>query len=281
MERRSTPWSARRRGDRRRLLARATLALLAVAAAACGVDEPPVAAPPVATPPVATPPARLAVAAAASLQELLESTAPAFERAHPGTTLVFSFAASSALSRQIEAAAGFDAFLSADAANVDRLGERIDRATRVEFLGNELVVVARAGLAPVPTRAADLASLPGRIAVAAESVPAGKYARAWLAKVGLLETLRPKLVDAEHVRAALAWVENATADAAIVYATDARVAKRATVAFRVAAADDPGIVYVAAAGSARPTLAADYVRFLRAAEFADAARGAGFRVPEP
>jgi molybdate transport system substrate-binding protein len=245
--------------------------------AASGCDR--AAAPP--EPAAAAPP--LVVAAAASLQELLEATAPDFERANPGRTLSFSFGASSTLSRQVEESAAFDAFLSADAANLDRLGPRIEHATRSEFLGNELVVVVRAGLSPRPATPADLARLPGRIALAAPAVPAGKYARAWLARLGQLAALQPKLVEAEHVRAALALVESGVADAAIVYATDARLARRAELAFAAALADDPGIVYVAAAVAGRPAakLAAAYVRFLRSPEFRAAARAAGFRVPEP
>ena len=224
----------------------------------------------------------LRIAAAASLKELLATADPLFEAQHPGVTIVASFGASSLLSRQVEAAAAFDVFLSADASNVDRLGDQIVAATRSEFLGNELVVVARDGLVPLPTDAASLAKSPGKLALAGEAVPAGKYARAWLAKTGQLETLRPKIVNGDDVRATLALVESGVADAAVVYVTDARVAKSARVAFTVPASEDPGVVYVAAVvASAKSPLAAEYVRWLRSGDFQQTAAKLGFKTGAP
>jgi molybdate transport system substrate-binding protein len=220
----------------------------------------------------------LRVAAAASLKELLATTNPLFSAAHGHVKIVDSLEASSTLSRQIEAAGGYDCFLSADAGNLDRLGARVVAATRAEFLRNELVVVARAGLSPLPTDAASLAGVAGRVALAGEAVPVGKYARAWLEKAGCLDALRSKIVNGDDVRAALGLVESGAADAAVVYETDALVAKSAKVAFRVPAREDPGVVYVAAAVTgAKSPLAAQYVAWLRSAEFQKRAVELGFK----
>ena len=222
-------------------------------------------------------PAELRVAAAASLKELLAAANPAFATAHGGVKITVSFEASSLLSRQIEAAAAFDCFLSADAGNVDRLAGRIVASTRADFLANEIVVVARTGLTPPPADAAGLAKLPGRLALASEAVPAGKYARAWLKRCGQLDLLQPKIVNGDDVRATLALVESGAADAAIVYATDARIAKSAQVAFRVPKSEDPGVVYVAAVvAGAKSPLAAEYVAWLRSPDFQQAAVKLGF-----
>lgn len=222
------------------------------------------------------PPAPLTIGAASSLKELCESTAAKFEATHSGTRLRFSFDASSTLSRQIEAGGAFECLLSADAADVDRLAANVDAASRVKFLSNRLVVVARPDLPTEITSAESLKELPGRLALGGEAVPVGKYARAWLTKKGLLDALQPKIVNADNVRAALALVEAGAADAAIVYATDAKVATKAKLAFEVPPADDPVPEYVAAAVAGASAPARDYVKWLLSAEFQEAAAKLGF-----
>ena len=230
----------------------------------------------------AVPAPELRIAAAASLKEPLLAANPAFEAKHPGVKFTISFEASSTLSRQVEAAAPYDCFLSADAANVDRLGDKVVAATRTEFLGNELVVCVRDGLAPMPASAADLVKLSGKFALAGEAVPVGKYARAWLTKAGQLDALKGKIVNAEDVRATLALVESGAADAAVVYATDARSAKSAKLAFAAPKDEAPPVVYVAAAVTAsKSPLAAEYVRWLRSADFQQAAEKFGFKTVTP
>jgi len=221
-------------------------------------------------------PAALTVGVASSLKELCESTAAKFEAAHAGTKLRFSFDASPTLSRQIEAGGALECLLSADAANVDRLAAKVDVASRVKFLANRLVVVARPDLPVKIAGPESLKDLPGKLALGGAAVPVGKYARAYLAKKGLLEALAPKIVDADNVRAALALVESGAADAAFVYATDARVATKAKLAYEVPPADDPGPEYVAAAVAGASAAAHDYVKWLTSAEFQEAAAKLGF-----
>jgi molybdate transport system substrate-binding protein len=226
--------------------------------------------------------APLSVAAAASLRELLERAAPLFERAHPGVRLQPSFEASSTLARQIAAGAAFDAFLSADAENVERVRERAQPNTITPFLSNRLALVGRPDLPAPPADPAGLRTLTGKIAVAGPAVPAGKYARTWMRARGLLDALEPRLVNADHVRAALALVEADAADFAFVYATDARVAKRARLLWTAPPAEDPGIVYVAAAlRESRHPHAAAFVRWLTEPAFQAEARPLGFSPPGP
>ncbi len=221
----------------------------------------------------------LTIAAASSLRELLEATAPAFETAHAGCHLTFSFDASSTLSRQIEVADGFAAFLSADRANIDRITSRLDATTITSFLSNTLVMVARADIPDPVVDPAKLSTSSGRIALALEAVPAGKYARKYLAKRGLLSRLSDRIVGGENVRSTLALVESGAADYGFVYRTDAAIAKQAKIVFVVSKDDDPGIEYVAACVQNAPTIAAEYVRWLRSDDFSKAATDRGFLPP--
>ncbi|TAH35109.1 MAG: molybdate ABC transporter substrate-binding protein [Planctomycetota bacterium] len=244
--------------------------LCAWALAACGRDRPAAAGAAV----------DLTVAAASSLRELLEQTAAAYQAAHPGTTLGFSFDASSALARQIESGAAFDAFLSADAENVERVRGSLQAGSIQPFLSNTLVMVARSGLADAVTSPGQLKGVKGKIALAAPAVPAGRYARAYLTKAQLLAELEPRFVNADNVRAALALVESGAADYAFVYATDARVARDARQVWQAPPEDDPGIVYVAAAVRGRHAEAAGkYVAWLNSPAFQQAAAALGFLPP--
>lgn len=142
----------------------------------------------------------------------------------------FSFAASSALARQIEQGAPADLFMSADEPWMDYLQQRglIVAATRTSPLGNALVLIAPAAGDARPlalAKGADLARLlgpTGRLAVGDPAhVPAGRYARAALEWLGAWPAVAPRLAPAENVRAALLLVERGEAPAGIVYATDA------------------------------------------------------------
>lgn len=171
------------------------------------------------------------VLAASSLQEAMTDAADAWARAgHPRPTV--SFAASSALARQIAAGAPADLFASADTAWMDDVARRglVVTGSRADFLGNRLVLVApRASRASVTLAPGDrsfvVALGRGRLAMAdPDAVPAGKYGRAALTRLRLWATVAPRVVRAENVRAALALVERGAAPLGIVYATDARAA---------------------------------------------------------
>lgn len=186
----------------------------------------------VGTPAVAGPPV---VLAAASLQESLSAAADAWARTgHPRP--VISFAASSALARQVEAGAPADLFVSADEEWMDYLAQRrlVAPGSRADFLTNRLVLVAPAAsplrLAVAPRMALGAALGPGRLALAdPDSVPAGRYAREALTRLGAWPQVAGKLARAENVRAALALVARGEAPLGVVYATDALAEPRVRV----------------------------------------------------
>jgi molybdate transport system substrate-binding protein len=105
------------------------------------------------------------------------------------------------------------------------------------------VVAADRG-APV-SRTKDLASdKVKRLALAeTKTVPAGIYAKAYLQKLGLWQSIESKVIPTESVRAALAAVESGNVDAGIVYKTDAAISRKVKVAFEVPGAEGPKISY--------------------------------------
>lgn len=170
------------------------------------------------------------VLAAASLQEALTAAAQHWAaKGHPKPVL--SFAASSALARQVEAGAPADLFISADEEWMAYLAQRrlVQPRTRTSFLTNSLVLVAPAAsrihlsIAPGFPLAAALGQ--GRLAMAnPAAVPAGKYGRQALSRLGVWPSVGRRIAAAENVRAALALVSRGEAPLGIVYATDARAA---------------------------------------------------------
>ena len=168
------------------------------------------------------------VLAAASLQESLTAAADRWTaRGHPRPVL--SFAASSALARQIEARAPADLFISADEDWMDYVAQRglVAPRTRVSFLANDIVLVApaqsRLHLAARPGFALGRALGSGRLAMAdPDTVPAGRYGKEALAGLGVWPQVSDRIARAENVRAALALVAHGAAPLGVVYATDAR-----------------------------------------------------------
>lgn len=224
-----------------------------------------------------SPDSTIRVGAAASLRDLLSAAKADFEATHSGPPLSLEFAASSAIARQIEAGARVDVFVSADRETMDRVAPMMDSRTIGPVLGNVLCMVVRPGLEAPPTDPRALAAFPGRIAVAGAAVPAGKHARALLRDLGILDTVAPKLVDADDVRAALALVEHGAADVGLVYATDGKSAKEATVAWTAADGEGPRVVYVVGAHRDASAAAVEFTQWLReSAEFRAIATKAGF-----
>jgi len=182
----------------------------------------------VAAPAFAAPPL---VLAAASLQESLNAAADAWAARHHERP-VLSFASSSALAKQIDAGAPADIFISADEPWMDDVARRglIKVGTRVSFLTNSLVLVAPAASArPVAIRPGfPLGRLlgDGKLAMGeVNSVPAGKYGKEALTKLGVWDAVASHVAGADNVRSALALVERGEAPYGIVYATDAYASK--------------------------------------------------------
>jgi molybdate transport system substrate-binding protein len=208
--------------------------------------------------------------AAASMKNAIDDIDAAFTKA-TGIKAVASLAASSALAKQIEQGAPADVFASADLDWMDYLEKKnlIKNDTRVNLLGNKLVLIAPkdSKLDNVKIEQGfDIAKLAGdgRIAVAdVRAVPAGKYAKAALEKLGSWAAAEGKLASAENVRAALALVGRGEAPLGIVYETDAKIEKNVKIVGYFPDSSYPPITYpVALTANAKPE-AAQYLNFLR------------------
>jgi molybdate transport system substrate-binding protein len=241
----------------RRHLVRFTLAAAVVIAA--GMLSPPLAQQP-----------SLTVFAAASMKNALDDVNAAFIK-RTGTKVVASYAATSALVRQIEQGAPADVFVSADIEWMDYglKHKLLNPGTRVNLLGNRLVLVApqdskigAVTLAP----GLDLATLVGNGRIVTgdvKAVPVGRYARAALQKLGIWPSVEKRMATVENVRVALTLVARGEAALGIVYETDAKVEPGVKVVGHFPPDSHPAIVYpVAATVGARPD-ASRYLDFLQ------------------
>ena len=193
--------------------------------------------------------APIIVSAAISLTDALQAIDGAY-RAAGGGPVRFNFAASNVLARQIVNGAPADVFISADQAQMDyaQNAGAIVVQSRRDLLGNRLVIVTPSGRSALVSGPRSLLDARvRRIAIGdPAAVPAGAYARAYLERAGLWESLQPKLLPLANVRAALAAAESGGADAAIVYESDAAASRATEIAFTFARADGPAIIYPAA-----------------------------------
>src|SRR3978361_2212029 len=212
----------------------------------------------------------LTVFAAASMKNALDDIDAAYT-AKTGVKIVASYAASSALAKQIEQGAPADVFVSADTDWMDyAIGKKkINEPTGVNLLGNSIVLIA-----PKDSKidnvtigqGFDLAKLAGDGKIATgdvKSVPVGKYAKAALEKLGAWQAAEPKFAMAESVRAALTLVAGGEAGLGIVYSTAANVEPGVKIVGTFPADSHPAIIYpVAATTTAKPETT-DYLAFLR------------------
>lgn len=173
--------------------------------------------------------ADLVVSAASSLTQAFRALAPAFEAAHPGTRLLFNFAASDTLVAQLARGAPVDVLATADQASMDRAAQQqlLAAGSRRDFAGNALVLVVPAEAALPITGLRDLLRQDVRRITLGHpaSVPAGRYAREALEAAGLWPAIEPKAVFAQNVRQGLDYVARGEVDAGFVYATDAAAQK--------------------------------------------------------
>jgi molybdate transport system substrate-binding protein len=212
----------------------------------------------------------LTVFAAASLKNALDDVDADFAKA-AGIKVTASYAASSALAKQIEQGAPADVFASADVDWMDYAQQKmlIKDDTRVNLLGNRLVLIApktsRLGNVTIGP-GVDLAALAGdgRIVTGdVRAVPVGRYAKAAIEKLGAWPKTAPKMAMTENVRAALALVARGEAPLGIVYETDAKVEPGVKIVGTFPADSHPAIIYpVAATTTAKPETS-DYLAFLR------------------
>src|SRR5258705_7568093 len=212
----------------------------------------------------------LTVLAAASMKNALDEIDAAYTE-KIGVKITVSYAASSALAKQIEQGAPADVFISADTDWMDyAIGKKtINEPTRVNLLGNSIVLIAPkdSKIENVDIGAGfDLAKLAGDGKIATgdvKSVPVGKYAKAPLEKLGAWQAAEPKFAMAESVRAALTLVARGEANLGIAYSTDAKVEPGVKIVGTFPADSHPPIIYPVAATTTARAEAAEYLAYLR------------------
>jgi molybdate transport system substrate-binding protein len=212
----------------------------------------------------------LTVFAAASLKNALDDINTAYT-AKTGIKVAASYAASSALAKQLEQGAPADVFASADTDWMTYAIQKktINEGTRVDLLGNKLVLIAPKDsvLATLPIGPGfDLAKLVGvgRIATGdVQAVPVGKYAKAALEKLGAWDAASSKFAMTDNVRAALTLVARKEAVLGIVYETDAKVEPGVKIVGYFPAESYPPVIYPFAATATAKPEAADYVAYAR------------------
>lgn len=177
-------------------------------------------------------PESVTIFVAASTREAVEQIAKDFQ-AETGSAVEISPGPSSALAKQIDQGAPADLFLSADEPTADYLaGKGLVERRRV-LLRNRLVVVVPVESNVQLQELADVADPQiKKLALAVEKVPAGEYSRQALAKAGVWEKVRDRVVSGTDVRVTLQLVERG-ADAGMVYYTDAAVSSGVRVALEV------------------------------------------------
>ena len=233
--------------------------------------------------PKSDPPLR--VFAASSLTTPLSQLAEKFKLEVPHSRLQLTFAASSILAKQIEHGGTADIYLSANPWWMDYLREKglIQDGSRVDLLGNSLVVIASSSSNLAATDIADLIDLPfNRLALGDWThVPAGIYAKEALEYLGLWQTIQPKCLTALNVRAALAYVEHGEADLGIVYRSDAALSRKVKILFELPDSTHSDIIYQAALtiGATVPH-AQDFMRFLQSERARNIFRRDGFKIRE-
>jgi molybdate transport system substrate-binding protein len=223
------------------------------------------------------------VFAAASLKNALDDIDEAWRRGS-GKGVTVSYAASSTLAKQIENGAPADLFISADSDWMDYLETRklIRPQSRTDLLGNSIVLVAPAAsavkLTIAPGFALGAALGGGRLAMAdPAAVPAGRYGKAALEKLGVWPSVADRVAAAENVRAALLLVARGEAPLGIVYSTDAAVEPGVRIVDTFPPDTHPPIVYpIALTAAAENPEAPSLLAYLRGAAARSQFRKAGF-----
>ena len=217
------------------------------------------------------------VFAAASMKNALDNAAASWQK-ESGKTVKISYAGSSALAKQIEQGAPAQIFISADLDWMDYLAKKdlIRPDTRSNLLGNSIVLVTPKDKAAKIELKEGVKLGPilgdGRLAMAnTASVPAGKYGKAALEKLGIWNDVAGKVAQADNVRAALLLVSRGEAAAGIVYKTDAAADVNVTIAGTFPDSTHPPIIYPVALVKGQDS--ADAKAFL---DFIKSAKAKGF-----
>jgi len=236
-----------------------TIALLAAGCGGGGKQAP--SAPP-------AQPVEINVSAAASLKDALAEIQKNYQAKRPNIKLVYNFAASGALEKQIEQGAPADIFISAAPKQMDELEAKnlIKKATRKNLVENKLVLVVPQNSTLGLSKFEDLATAGVQKFAIGETatVPAGQYGQQVLQKLGLWKKVKGKAVFAKDVRTVLAYVETGNVEAGIVYKTDAVSGAKVKIAAAAPDGSHKPIIYPAAvlAGAIQPRAAEEFLAYL-------------------
>ncbi|MEV6352686.1 molybdate ABC transporter substrate-binding protein [Streptomyces hydrogenans] len=224
----------------------------------------------------AAPRANVTVLAAASLTDVFKTAGAAYEKAHPGTKLTFSFAGSQELVAQVSQGSPADVLVTADTKSMDKV--KADTGTPAIIAKNRLVIATGEGNPFKVDELKDLADTKLKVVLAAPEVPAGKYSKQILDKQGV--AVKP-VSQEPNVRAVLSKVELGEADAGLVYKTDAASAADKVDAVEIP--DDQNAIaqYPAATikDSKNAEAAAAFVAWLSSPEGQKILQDAGFQKP--
>ncbi|MEU6880428.1 molybdate ABC transporter substrate-binding protein [Streptomyces sp. NPDC046712] len=224
----------------------------------------------------AAPKADLTVLAAASLTDVFKTAGAAYEKAHPGTKITFSFAGSQELVAQVAQGSPADVLVTADTKSMDKV--KADTGTPSVIAKNRLVIATGEGNPHKVDDLKDLADTKLKVVLAAPEVPAGKYSK----KILDAQKITVKPVSQEpNVRAVLSKVELGEADAGLVYKTDAASAEDKVDAVDIPDAQNAVASYPAATikDSKNAEAAAAFAAWLSTPEAQKILQDAGFQKP--
>ena len=230
--------------------------------------------------------AKVTVFAAASMTDALQQVAKDYAKQNPKNEVVFSFASSSTLAKQVEEGAPADIFVSASNKWMKYLSEKdlTVKETEKVLVGNDLVLIAPAKSA---VNSLDIAKAEWINALKDSylsvgdpaHVPAGQYAEEALTKLNLWDKVQDRLARAKDVRGALALVERAEAPYGIVYSTDAKISQQVkTVAVFPADSHKPVVYPVSILKDHDNTDARDFLKYLESDAAKKVLVGYGFSV---
>lgn len=174
----------------------------------------------------------ITIFAAASMTNVLQQIGAEYEKDYPEDKIIFSFAGSSTLAKQIEQDAPADLFISADQKWMDYVAEKQPAKTKnIQLLvENELVLIApkESELQVESVQEVDFETILTKtyLAVGDDNVPVGRYAKAALTYLNLWDKVENRLSKAKDVRAVLAYIERGELPLGIVYSTDAKVSDK-------------------------------------------------------
>lgn len=208
------------------------------------------------------------ISAAASLTDALKEIQIEYQK-QADVALIFNFAASGALQKQIQEGAPCDLFLSASKEHMDGLEAEglIVSESREDLLGNALTLIVSSEQSESVKNYEDLtkAELSGISIGTPESVPAGKYAKQALQNLGIWDKLEDQIIYAKDVRQVLEYVDTGNADCGLVYKSDALAMKTGTVVMDLPESSHDPIVYPVALikDSPQQEAAAAFYKFLQ------------------